>query len=73
MTARLDSICKLICESGNWRVTNLQLQKLLYLAHMEYMGATDGQVLTDASFEAWDYGPVEPSVNRRVRMYGSDQ
>jgi uncharacterized phage-associated protein len=71
MTARLDSVCKFICESGNWRVTNLQAQKILYLAYMYYLG-NKGERLTDAFFEAWDYGPVEPSVYQRVRMFGSD-
>jgi uncharacterized phage-associated protein len=70
MTARLDSVCKFICESGNWRVTNLQAQKILYLAYMYYLGSKK-EKLTDAFFEAWDYGPVEPSVYRKVRMFGS--
>jgi uncharacterized phage-associated protein len=51
---------------------NLQLQKILYLAQMIYMGHTAGGRLADGSFEAWDYGPVEPSVYRKVRMFGSD-
>jgi len=72
MSARLDSVCKFICEHGDWHVTNLQLQKILYLAQMIYMGHTAGGRLADASFEAWDYGPVEPSVYRKVRMFGSD-
>jgi len=71
MAARLDSVCKFICERGDWKVTNLQLQKILYLAQMVYMGQNDGRRLADASFEAWDYGPVEPSVYRKVRMFGA--
>ena len=70
MPARLDSVAKFICEEGNWRVANLQLQKVLYLAQMLYMGQNDGQRLTEASFEAWDYGPVEPRLYRQVRMFG---
>jgi uncharacterized phage-associated protein len=71
MTARIDSVCKFICEAGDWRVTNLQLQKILYLAQMLYMGTHDGERLVPAVFEAWDYGPVEPSVYKKVRMFGS--
>lgn len=71
MAARLDSVCKLICESGDWKVTNLQLQKVLYLAQMVHMGQNGGEPLADAHFEAWDYGPVEPTVYRKVRMFGS--
>lgn len=71
MAARLDSVCRYICEKGDWKVSNLQLQKVLYLAQMVYMGLNDGRKLADGFFEAWDYGPVEPSVYRKVRMFGS--
>jgi len=71
MTARLDSVCKYICEKGSWKISNLQLQKILYMTQMVYMGQNDGARLVDANFEAWDYGPVEPSLYQRVRMFGS--
>jgi uncharacterized phage-associated protein len=71
MSARLDSVAKYICERGRWRVTNLQLQKIIYMIQMDYLGKT-GQRLVEADFEAWDYGPVEPALYRKVRMFGSD-
>ena len=70
MAARSDSVCKFICEQGDWIVTNLQLQKILYLAQMVCLGI-EGERLADVSFEAWDYGPVAPRVYRQVRMFGS--
>lgn len=73
MAARLDSVARFICEAGDWRVTNLQLQKIIYLAQMLYMGQdVQHERLADASFEAWDYGPVEPRLYRKVRMFGSE-
>ncbi|WP_298958130.1 type II toxin-antitoxin system antitoxin SocA domain-containing protein [uncultured Methylobacterium sp.] len=71
MAARLDSVSKFICENSDWTATNLQLQKLLYLAQMIYMGRNAGSRLVDANFEAWDYGPVEPNLYKKVRMFGS--
>src|SRR5689334_21455587 len=71
MAARLDSVAKFICDSGDWKVTNLQLQKLLYMAQMLYMGRHDGARLANANFEAWDYGPVEPDLYHKVKMFGS--
>ena len=71
MVARLDSVCKFICERGSWNVSNLQLQKILYLAQMYHMGRHSGERLVDTSFEAWDYGPVSPSLYRKARMFGS--
>src|SRR5438105_757669 len=61
-----------ICERGSWKITNLGLQKILYLAQMIFMGETNGARLVDADFEAWDYGPVAPDVYRRVRIFGAD-
>lgn len=72
MAARLDSVAKYVCEAGDWRVTNLQLQKIMYLAQMLYMGDHDGERLFDGSFEAWDYGPVEPTLYRKVKRFGAD-
>lgn len=61
-----------ICEIGNWNVTNLKLQKVLYMAHMVHLGRspTRGIPLVDGLFEAWDYGPVEPELYRKVRIFG---
>jgi uncharacterized phage-associated protein len=61
-----------ICEHSSWKMTNLGLQKILYLAQMIFMGENHGARLVDADFEAWDYGPVIPEVYRRVRMFGAD-
>jgi len=70
MAARTDSACKFICKAGDWRVTNLQLQKILYFSQMCYLGLEHDR-LADTAFEAWDYGPVSPKVYRQVRMFGS--
>ena len=71
MAARLDTVCKYICEQSGWSVTNLQLQKLVYMAQMVHMGLNDGARLTDTSFEAWDYGPVSPNLYHKVKAFGS--
>jgi uncharacterized phage-associated protein len=61
-----------ICEHGSWKVTNLSLQKTLYLAQMLFMGENGGARLIGTDFEAWDYGPVSADVYKRVRMFGAD-
>ena len=60
-----------ICEHGSWKITNLSLQKILYISQMLFMGE-NGSRLIDTDFEAWDYGPVSPEVYRRVRMFGAN-
>jgi len=61
-----------ICEHGSWKITNLGLQKILYLSQMLFIGENGGARLIDTDFEAWDYGPVSPEVYRRVRMFGAN-
>lgn len=61
-----------VCEHGSWKITNLGLQKILYISQMLFMGENGGSRMIDTSFEAWDYGPVTPTVYRRVRIYGAD-
>jgi uncharacterized phage-associated protein len=71
MPARLDTVSKYICERSGWRTSNLQLQKILYMAQMYYMGQHEGRRLVDTGFEAWDYGPVSPALYHRVKDFGS--
>lgn len=71
MAARLESVARYICEKSGWNVSNLQLQKLMYLAQMIHMGRHDGKRLFDGNFQAWDYGPVEPELYHRVKMFGA--
>ena len=48
----------------------MKLQKLLYLTHGYYHAVT-GRPWVDEAFEAWDYGPVAPSLYREFRQYGA--
>lgn len=61
---------KRMCERSEWSLSNLELQKLLYIAHMFHLGEK-GAPLIAGHFEAWDYGPVQPTVYHRLKVYGS--
>lgn len=65
------SAARTLCELRDWNLSNLELQKILFIAHMFHLGTHGGEPLVNESFEAWDYGPVLPSVYRRVRGFGS--
>jgi uncharacterized phage-associated protein len=65
------SAARTLCERSGWTLTNLELQKMLYLAQMVYMGEHDGEPLFSDPIEAWDLGPVVPDVYRRVRAFGA--
>ena len=58
-------------EKSGWSLTHYHMQKLLYLAHMFYMGNTD-EPLVDGYFEAWEFGPVHPQLHHHLKWYGSD-
>lgn len=63
-------VAKKLCEAGDWKITNLQLQKMLYIAQVLYLGRT-GRHLFRAGFQAWDYGPVEPDVYHKFKFFGN--
>ena len=53
------------------KVSNLALQKLLYFAHGIHIKRGNGP-LVSGYFEAWQYGPVHPSVYRAFKQNGSE-
>ena len=61
---------KTICELSGWRISNLPLQKMLYLSHMFHWGRVK-QPLIDGRFEAWNLGPVQPDLYHKVKPYGA--
>ena len=61
---------KELCSLSNWSITNLKLQKMLYIAHRVSLGRYN-QPLIDEEFEAWDYGPVLSSLYHDVKMFGN--
>lgn len=52
-------------------VTQLKLQKLVFLAHGYHLAATDGVPLINEPFEAWDYGPVCRTLYQEFRDCGA--
>lgn len=52
-------------------VSNLKLQKLLYYAQGEHIGAT-GQKLFFEPIQAWLHGPVVADVYRQTKHYGKN-
>ena len=61
---------KILCSLSKWNITNLQIQKILYLSHMLYCGRYKTPLITDEEFEAWDYGPVLPKLYHEFKFFG---
>lgn len=62
---------KAACAASGWTLSNLQLHKILYIAHMVFSGRNGEPLISDERFQAWPYGPVLPSVYRYASSYGS--
>lgn len=51
-------------------ITNLKLQKVLYFAQAYFLAKKHKSLFKD-DIEAWEYGPVIPSVYHKYKKYGS--
>src|ERR1700722_6456220 len=52
------------------QLSPMQLQKLVYFAYGWYLAIT-GERLLDERVEAWQWGPVVPSLYSEFKRYGS--
>jgi uncharacterized phage-associated protein len=60
-----------LAEQQNRRLTPMQLIKLTYIAH-GFSLAINRRPLIKQPVEAWRYGPVIPSLYRRMKSFGAD-
>lgn len=63
-------VAKSICEKRDWKATNLELQKLLYIAQV-FSFEVRKKRLFDAEIQAWKYGPVIPKVYGEFKKYSN--
>ncbi len=64
-------VAKTVCELAGWNLSHLKLQKILYILQMFHLGEY-GKPLFYANFEAWDFGPVEPNLYKKLKAAGAD-
>jgi uncharacterized phage-associated protein len=58
-----------LANKDGYEIDPMQLQKHLYYANGYFLAENDGQPLINEFFEAWDYGPVVPTVYYEFREY----
>lgn len=57
MTIAIEQAAKYLFEKSGKTLTEVELQRLIYLAHCWYLG-TYNKPLIDSDYEAWENGPV---------------
>jgi len=70
MTIRVNDAAHYLCAKSGWKLSNLQLHKIIYIADLNFAGKGRGR-LVDEDFEAWDYGPMLPSLYHKCKAFGS--
>ena len=54
---------------SDWSLTNLELQRMLYISNMLYLGKYE-KPLVEGCFQARIYGPVHVQLYEKVKEYG---
>jgi len=72
MVISIFAAAKHLAKYSNWSLSNLQIQRLIYLSHMFYMGRNNGERLVHGYFEASDYGSINPILYDKLQIYGAE-
>ena len=56
---------------AGYSVSNMKLQKLLYLVQAFFLIKRDGEPCFDDQIKAWAFGPVVPAVYHEFKCYGN--
>jgi len=59
-----------LSEREGVEITPLKLQKMVYIAHGWHLAIRGQPLVTDEYAEAWDHGPVFPSLYYEIREFG---
>ena len=61
-----------IAKKEDKKLTNMQLQKLVFIAHGYCLACFDDEPLFFQDARAWQWGPVIPQLYKSLQKYGSN-
>lgn len=53
-------------------ISNMKLQKLVFFAQLLSVRVDMKRPLVSSDFHAWDYGPVSPTLYRKIKRFGAN-
>lgn len=66
------SAAKTLGDLTAWKITNMEMQKLLYIAQVLHLGR-NGKPMFSEQFEAWQFGPVLKSLYHTAKSNGGNK
>lgn len=60
-------------KKDNKIVTQIHIQKLMFLFEAYYMNMKDVSYLYECAFKAWNFGPVATQLYKRFKVYGKNE
>lgn len=70
MPASIMQVARTLGQIADWSLSNLEMQKIAYIAEMLHLGR-EGSPLIREDWQAWDYGPVQPQLYHKAKVYGT--
>lgn len=61
-----------VAKKYNKKLTQLHVQKLMFLLEAYYMNITDEPYLYECNYQAWNFGPVATQLYKKFKKYGKD-
>lgn len=58
--------------NDNKEITQLHVQKLMFLFEAYYMNVMDVSKLYDCGYKAWNFGPVATKLYKKYKKYGKE-
>lgn len=71
MSVSILRVAKTLGELSDFQLSNLEMQKISFIAEMLHLGRNNGSALIREDFEAWDRGPVVPELYKWAKMFGA--